>query len=90
MRANSGVSSNAILIGQSVALTGPFGELGNEYRAGAQLTLPVENVSLAECFNASKENGNDEEDDEGAVHARVQARGGAAGRGPPESWPPLI
>ena len=45
------------------------------------LTLPAENVSLAECFNASKENGNDEEDDEGAVHARVQARGGAAGRG---------
>jgi hypothetical protein len=32
------------------------------------LTLPAENVSLAECFNASKENGNDE-DDEGAIYA---------------------
>ena len=34
----------------------------------AGLTLPAKNVSLAEWFNASKENGNDE-DDEGAVHA---------------------
>jgi hypothetical protein len=35
---------------------------------GAVLTLPPKNVSLAECFNASKENGNDE-GNEGAVHA---------------------
>jgi hypothetical protein len=47
------------------------------------LTLPAKNVSLAEWFNASKENGN-EEDDEGAIHARIQARGGAAGRGRPK------
>ncbi|MCY7372495.1 MAG: PAAR domain-containing protein [Spirochaetaceae bacterium] len=44
------------------------------------LTLPPKNVSLAECFNASKENGNDE-DDKGAVHAGVQAGGCAIGRG---------
>nr|WP_161776118.1 hypothetical protein [Polycyclovorans algicola] len=47
------------------------------------LTLPPKSVSLAEWFNSSKENGNDE-DDEGALHARIQARGGAAGRGWPE------
>ncbi|WP_449371095.1 hypothetical protein, partial [Thiomonas sp.] len=47
------------------------------------LTLPPKNVSLAGCFNPSKENGNDEDDNAGALHARVQARGGAAGRG----WP---
>jgi transposase len=35
------------------------------------LTLPAKNVSLAECFNASKENVNDE-DDESAVHARIK------------------
>ena len=32
------------------------------------MTLHPKNVSLAECFNASKENGNDE-DNESAVHA---------------------
>ena len=42
--------------------------------------MPPKNVSLAECFNASKENGNDE-DDEGALHARVQARSGATVEG---------
>ena len=36
--------------------------------AKRRMTLPAKNVPLAECFNASKENGNDE-DDEGAVHA---------------------
>src|SRR6185312_677956 len=43
------------------------------------LTLPPKNVSLAECFNASKENGHDE-DDESALHAGVQEGGRAAGR----------
>jgi hypothetical protein len=49
----------------------------------APVTLPPKNVSLAEWFNSSKENGNDE-DDEGTLDARVQARGGATGRGWPE------
>ena len=43
----------------------------------SQMTLPAKNVSLAECFNASKENV-DDEDDESAVYARIQARGGSA------------
>jgi len=42
------------------------------------LSLPPENVSLAECFNSSKDNGN-EQDSAGALHAGVQARGGAVG-----------
>jgi hypothetical protein len=33
-----------------------------------KLTLPSKNVSLAECFNVSKENGNDE-DNESALYA---------------------
>jgi transposase InsO family protein len=47
------------------------------------VTLPPETVSLAEWFNPSKENGNDEAEDgdEGALHPRVQARGRAPGRG---------
>jgi len=43
-----------------------------------KVTLPSKNVPLAECFNASKENGNDE-DSEGALHAGVQAGGCAVG-----------
>ncbi|MCW5230488.1 hypothetical protein, partial [Verminephrobacter eiseniae] len=44
-----------------------------EVRAGHRvLTLPSKNVSLAEWFNASKENGNDE-DSAGALHAGIQA-----------------
>jgi len=35
------------------------------------MTLPPKNVSLVECFNASKENANDE-DGKGALHARIQ------------------
>jgi len=42
------------------------------------LTLPPKNVPLAECFNASKENGNDE-DSAGALHAGVQAGSCAVG-----------
>jgi hypothetical protein len=47
------------------------------------LTLPPRNVSLAEWLNSGKENGSDEVN-EGAVHAGVQARGGADGQGRPE------
>jgi hypothetical protein len=36
------------------------------------VTLPPKNVPLAECFNSSKENVNDK-DDESAPHAGVQA-----------------
>lgn len=36
-RAAKGVADDTILLGQSVALTGPFGELGSDYRAGAKL-----------------------------------------------------
>ena len=50
----------------------------------SKMTLPAKNVSLAEWFNPSKENGNDEHDKEGALHARIQARGRAAGRRRPE------
>ena len=39
------------------------------------VTLPLKNVSLAEWFNSDKENGNDQ-DNKGALHAGVQARGG--------------
>ena len=42
------------------------------------LDLAPENVSLAEWFNLDKENGNNE-NTKGALHARIQARGGAAG-----------
>src|SRR6218665_1083064 len=47
------------------------------------LTLPPKNVSLAEWFNASKENGNDE-DSAGALHAGIQAGGSATGSRRPE------
>src|SRR6218665_631855 len=47
------------------------------------LTLPPKNVSLAERFNASKENGNDE-DSAGALHAGIQAGGSATGSRRPE------
>ena len=42
------------------------------------LTLPPENVPIAEWFNASKEYGNDE-DSAGALHAGVQAGSSAPG-----------
>ena len=47
------------------------------------MTLPPKNVFLAECLNSHRENGNDE-DGKSATHARIQARGGATGRGRPE------
>ena len=40
-------------------------------------TVPLKNVSLAEWFNSDKENGNDE-NIEGALQVRIQARGGQA------------
>ena len=49
-----------------------------EPEALAAVTLPPENVPLAECFNASKEYGNDE-DSAGALHAGVQAGSCAVG-----------
>ena len=49
----------------------------------SDMTLPPRNVSLAEWLNSGKENGCDEVN-EGAVHAGVQARGGADGQGRPE------
>ena len=49
-------------------------------QASEDVTLPPKNTPLAECFNASKENGNDE-GDKGAVHAGVQAGSGQIGRG---------
>ena len=45
-----------------------------------RVTLPLKNVSLAEWFNSDKENANDE-NIKGALHARIQARGGQAGLG---------
>ena len=42
--------------------------------------MPPKNVSLAECFNTSKESRNDE-DGKSALHAGIQAGGGATGRG---------
>ena len=39
--------------------------------------MPPKNVSLAECLNSRKENGNDE-DGKSAIHARIQARSGEA------------
>src|SRR6218665_3057545 len=50
---------------------------------GDLLTLLPKNVSLAEWFNASKENGNDE-DSAGALHAGIQAGGSATGSRRPE------
>src|SRR6218665_1122765 len=50
---------------------------------GDLLALPTKNVSLAEWFNASKENGNDE-DSAGALHAGIQAGGSATGSRRPE------
>ncbi|WP_265657956.1 tripartite tricarboxylate transporter substrate binding protein [Verminephrobacter eiseniae] len=60
---------------------GPANEDGESFRVAIEkenVTLPPKNVSLAEWFNASKENGNDE-DSTGALHAGIQAGGGAAG-----------
>ena len=42
--------------------------LTQEALAASRPDLAPKNVPLAECFNASKENGNDE-DNESAVHA---------------------
>jgi branched-chain amino acid transport system substrate-binding protein len=36
-RAQQGASADTVVLGQSVALSGPFRELGNEYRRGAQM-----------------------------------------------------
>lgn len=47
-------------------------------RTSHRVTLPLENGSLAEWFNTGKESRNDE-DGEVALHAGVQAGGGAAG-----------
>jgi hypothetical protein len=47
------------------------------------LISPLKNVSLAELFTSSRKNGNDE-DDEGALHARTQVRGYSVGRRLPE------
>jgi hypothetical protein len=59
-------------------LLGP--KFSTKERERISLTLPSKNVPLAECFNASKENGN-EEDGTGQLHAGVQARGGSVGDG---------
>ena len=56
---------------------------GARPKAEDRVTLPPRNVSLAEWLNSGKENGSDEVN-EGAVHAGVQARGGADGQGRPE------
>src|SRR6218665_79328 len=50
---------------------------------GDLLTLPTKNVSLAEWFNASKENGNDE-DGGGALHVGIKGGGSATGSRRPE------
>ncbi len=42
--------------------------------------MPPKTVSLAECFNSSKESASDE-DDKGTLHAGVQTRSGQAGQG---------
>jgi hypothetical protein len=47
------------------------------------MTLPAKNVSLVECLISRKGSGNNEAGTS-AVHARIQARSGAAGRGWPE------
>ncbi|WP_370870176.1 hypothetical protein, partial [Rhodoferax sp.] len=54
--------------------------LEEENAALRKLTLPSKNVSLAECLNSRKENGNDE-NGKSAIHARIQARSSATGRG---------
>jgi len=47
----------------------------------APMSLPRKNESLAERLNSSKESQEDEQDDTGALHARIQAGSGAAGQG---------
>jgi transposase-like protein len=47
------------------------------------MTLPPKNVPLVECLISRKGSGNDEAGTN-TVHARIQARSGAAGRGWPE------
>jgi branched-chain amino acid transport system substrate-binding protein len=42
--AQPGVAEDAVVLGQSIALSGPFRELGNEYRAGAQLCFDQVNA----------------------------------------------
>lgn len=56
----------------------------NNLQEADQLKLAEQIVSLAECCNTSKENGNGADDGEGALHARIQAGDGVAGRGQPE------
>ena len=60
-------------LGKLPPLTGAQG-------AELKVTLPPKNVPLAECFNPSKENGNDE-DSAGALHAGIQAGSDQVGRG---------
>ncbi|MGG1948566.1 MFS transporter [Trinickia sp. NRRL B-1857] len=45
------------------------------------VSLPPQNESLAERLNSSKESQEDEQDDAGALHARIQAGSGSAGQG---------
>ena len=54
-------------------------------KSRAALTLPLKNVSLTEWNNSGKENVNDE-DIKGAIYARIQARGGKAGRSWAKHW----
>ena len=62
--------------------SGAFGSLTQHKSGGSSttsaLTLPLENESLAECFNTGKERWNDE-DGKVALHAGVQAGSGTAG-----------
>ncbi|WP_233217484.1 hypothetical protein, partial [Trinickia dabaoshanensis] len=44
-----------------------------------KLSLPPKNESLAERLNSSKESQEDEQDNAGALHARIQAGSGSAG-----------
>jgi excinuclease UvrABC ATPase subunit len=67
--------------GRVVRIAGLSGS-GNSTLA-TEVDLAPENVSLAECLNSRKESGNDE-DGKSAIHARIQARSGAASRGWPE------
>ncbi|CAN0624384.1 exported protein of unknown function [Burkholderia multivorans] len=48
------------------------------------MSLPPKNESLAERLNSSKENQEDEQDEAGALHARIQAGSRSAGQGRPE------
>jgi len=44
-RAQAGVSDGTVVLGQSIALSGPFRELGNEYRLGAQMCFQEVNAN---------------------------------------------